>query len=309
MTIRWAEKLLVAKIESTYGTDSTPGGGDAVLATAIELSAMEGQDLERNLDKPYLGNDGTIAVDLHSKIKFRVELQGSGTAGTAPAWSALIRACAFAETVSAATSVTYNPITSSHESISLYLMIGNTRYVMKGARGNVAFILNASGIPYLEFEFTSLFTLPAEGTPPTPNYDGYQDPTEVSNATTPTFTIDGDDYVLRNFKLDAGNDVQGRFLIGDERVIIVDRAEMLDFQMVAVPLSTLNPYALAKAKTQVELVITHGTEAGKIATIEVPTMQIQRPSGLAEAQGIMEWPLRGKPRPDAGNDQFTLTLT
>lgn len=52
MTIRWAEKLLLAKIEGTYGTDSSPGAGDAVLATAVELSPMEGQDIERNLDKP-----------------------------------------------------------------------------------------------------------------------------------------------------------------------------------------------------------------------------------------------------------------
>lgn len=309
MTIRWAEKLLLAKIEGTYGTDSLPVGGDAVLATAVELSPMEGQDIERNLDKPYLGNDGSIAVDLHQKIKFRVELQGSGTAGTAPAWGPMLRACAFAQTVSAGVSVTYNPITSTHESASIYLYIGNTLYVMKGARGTVAFLVNASGIPYLEFEFTSLFTLPAEGTPPTPNYSGYQDPTEVSNATTPVFTIDGDDYVLRNFKLDVANDVQGRFLIGDERVIIVDKAEMLEFQMVAVPLTTLNPYNLAKAKTKVEVIITHGTEAGKIATIDIPALQIQRPSGLAEAQGITEWPLRGKPIPVSGNDQFTLTLT
>ncbi len=309
MTIRWAEKLLLAKIETTYGTDSSPVGGDAVLATAVELSPMEGQDIERNLDKPYLGNDGSIAVDLHQKIKFRVELQGSGTAGTAPAWGPLLRACAFAQTVSVGTSVTYNPITAAHESASIYLFIGNTLYVMKGARGTVSLILNASGIPYLEFEFTSLFTMPAEGTPPTPNYSGYQDPTEVSNATTPVFTIDGADYVLRNFKLDVANDVQGRFLIGDERVIIVDKAEMLEFQMVAVPLTTLNPYNLAKAKTKVEVIITHGTEAGKIATIDIPALQIQRPSGLAEAQGITEWPLRGKPIPVNGNDQFTLTLT
>lgn len=309
MTIRWAEKLLVAKLETTYGTDSTPAGGDAVLATNVEMSPMEGQDLDRNLDRPYLGNDGTIPVDLHQKIKFRVELQGSGTAGTAPAWSALIRACGFAQTINAGTSVVYNPVSASHESISLYLFIGNTRYVMKGARGTVALILNASGIPYLEFEFTSLFTMPAEGTPPTPNYSGYQDPTEVSNATTPVFTIDGTDFVLRNFKLDVANDVQGRFLIGDERVIIVERKETLEFQMVAVPLSTLNPYALAQARTPVELIITHGTQAGKIATIDIPALQIERPAGLAEAQGITEWPLRGKPLPAAGNDQFTLTLT
>ena len=53
----------------------------------------------------------------------------------------------------------------------------------------------------------------------------------------------------------------------------------------------------------------HGTTAGKIVTITAPAAQMQRPQGVTEAQKIIEWPLRLKPLPTAGNDQFTLTLT
>lgn len=309
MTIRDAEKLIVAKIETVYGTDSAPGGGDAVLATQTEISPMEGQDRDRDLDRPFMGNDGTIPVDLHMTMRFRVELQGSGTAGTAPAWGPLIRACGFAETRVVDTSVTYNPVATGHDSISLYFYVGDTRYVMRGARGNVMPKIDASNIPYLEFNFTSLFTVPDESARPAPNYSGYQGPDAASDAATPVFTLDGTDYALRTFGLDAGNDVQARFLIGDERVIIVDRKETLEFQIEAVPMSTLNPYALAAARTPIALSITHGTQAGKIATLDIPRLQIERPSGLTQAQGIVEWPLRGKPLPAAGNDQFTLTLT
>ncbi len=91
---RWNSKILLAKIETTYGTDSVPtGAADAVLAQNVVLSAMEGQDLARDLDRNALGADATIPVELHQKLSFSVELAGSGAAGTAPPWGRLLRAC------------------------------------------------------------------------------------------------------------------------------------------------------------------------------------------------------------------------
>lgn len=311
MTIRFNTRIVVAKRETTYGVDSSPVGSNAVFGIDFELSPMEGQDKDRGHDKGYLGANGTIPIDLHMKLKFKVELAGSGTAGTAPAWADLIRACGFAQTVNAGTSVIYNPVSDDHDSVSIYFFIGNTRFVMLGCRGNVAFRLNASDIPYLEFEFTGFFTAPSEQTRITPNYSGYKKPKEVSDATTPTFTVDGSDMVMRTFMLNAGNQVEPRFLVNDKRVIISARSELVEFQIEAVPLTTFDPYAAALNQTEVDLQLVHGTVAGNIVTIDVNAMQIQRPTGLAEAQGIAEWPLRGVPLSPSGNgnDQFTLTFT
>ncbi|MBM2294707.1 hypothetical protein JQX09_22425 [Sulfitobacter pseudonitzschiae] len=309
MTMRWRDKILVAKIESTYGVDPVPTGGDAILALEVALTPMEGQDKSRDLDRGYLGGQPTIPLDLHTKLSFKVEIAGSGASGTAPGWGALMRACAFAETVTASTSVVYNPISDGHESITIYLWIGSTRYAVTGARGNVTLRFNASDLPYLEFEFTGLFTMPSEVVRITPDYTAFKKPEAVTNANTPEFSIDGTDFVLRNLSLAAGNDVQSRFLIGAERVIIVDRSETVEFQVEATPLTTFNPFQLAKDQTAVDLQLVHGMGSGNVVTLDVPTMQMQRPTGLTEAQGIKEWPLRGIPLPASGNDQFTLTLT
>lgn len=309
MTIRWRDKVLAIKRETTYATDSTPAAGEAILATEVELTPMEGQDKSRNLDRGYIGGQPTIPLDLHSKLKFKVELAGSGTAGTAPAYGPLLRACGFAETIVANTSVTYNPVSESHESVSVHLFVGDTRYVMLGTRGDLQVMCNSSDLPYLEFEFTGLFTTPSEQARFTPNYVAFQTPEAATNANTPVFTLDGSDFVLRNLTLNAGNDVQPRFLIGAETVIIVDRSETVEFQIEAVPLNTFDPFTLALEQTAVALQLVHGTDAGSIVTLDVPTMQMQRPTGLNEAQGITEWPLRGVPLPASGNDQFTLTFT
>ncbi|WP_323780155.1 phage tail tube protein [Thalassovita sp.] len=307
--IYWREKILVAKIETTYGVDAAPSGAEAILAKDIRLMPMEGNDIERDLELPWDGNPGTIPADLHSKISFDVELEPSGTAGTAPGWGVLLRMASCAQTIAAGTSVTYNKISSGRESGTIHLLIGDTLYALRGSRGNCKIDVSASGIPYLKFEFTGLWTKPAESTRPTPVLTGFKDPSVATSTNTPAFTIDGTSFVLRSLSLDFGNKVEPRFLIGDESVIITEMRETIEAKVVAQPISTFDPFALARDATQKPLVLTHGTTAGRIASLSVPTAQMQRVQGLENAQNIKEWPLRLLPRPAAGNDQFTLTLT
>lgn len=307
--IYWREKILVAKIETTYGVDASPSGAEAILAKEIKLMPMEGNDVDRDLELPWDGNPGTIPADLHAKISFDVELEPSGTAGTAPGWGVLMRMASCAQTIVADTSVTYNKISTGRESGTIHLLIGNTLYALRGCRGTCKIDINASGIPYLKFEFTGLWTKPVEATRPTPVLTGFKDPTVASSTNTPTFTIDGTSFVLRSLSLDFGNKVEPRFLIGDESVIITDAREAIEAKVVAQPISSFDPYAKARDAALVPLVLTHGTTAGRIASLSVPKAQMQRVQGLENAQGIKEWPLRLLPRPDAGNDQFTLTLT
>uniref|UniRef100_A4WS45 Uncharacterized protein n=1 Tax=Cereibacter sphaeroides (strain ATCC 17025 / ATH 2.4.3) TaxID=349102 RepID=A4WS45_CERS5 len=310
MPVFWKNKILLAKIETAYGTDAAPtGAANAVLATDVTLSPMEGNDVARNLDLPWFGSQGSVAVDLHAKLSFKVELAPSGTKGTPPAWGPLLRACGMAEVIVANTSVTYNPISSGFESLSLHLWVGATQYKLSGARGTCTLRLGASAIPYLEFEFTGLFSQPAEGARPTPTLTSWKAPRVASTLNTPTFTIAGTPMVLRSFALAMGNAIEPRFLIGSEAVLITDHAETIEATVEAVPLTTFNPYALAATGSTVAVSLVHGTTAGAIATIAAPAAQMQRPAGLENAQNIVEWPLRLVPTPTAGNDQWTLALT
>lgn len=310
MPLYFRKKVLLAKIETTYGTDPTPtGSANAILASEISVQPMMGADADRGHDTPYLGANATIPYDLHASVSFKVELEPSGTAGTAPGWGPLLRACGCAETVSASTSVTYNPISDSFESVTLYLHIDTHLFTLTGARGTCKMTINASGIPVLEFTFTGLWTKPAAGTLPTPVYSGFQKPLIATNTNTPTITIDSEDMVMRTFGLDLGNQVEPRMLVGAEEIVIVDRSEMIECQVEALAVSTLDPWALARDQTSFEVEIVHGTSAGSIATLNAPTCQMQRPGDPTEAQGIMEWPLNIVPLPASGNDQWTLVLT
>lgn len=310
MPITWRSKIILFKLEASYGTDPAPAGGaNAILATEVRLTPMEGSDIDRDLETPWLGASGTIPGELHATLAFKVELVPSGTAGLAPGWGPLLRACAVAETIDAGVSVTYNPVSSGHESGTFHIMIGDTRYVLLGSRGNCAMEFDAQGVPYLNFEFTGLFKLPSEETRPTADLTGFQKPDLATSANTPTFTIAGTDLVARRVRLNLGNQVENRFLIGADNVVIVDRSDVIETTVEAVPLSSFNPFALAMNQTRVDVTLTHGATAGRIATLNAPTSQMQRPQGLENAQNVKEWPLRLVPLPADGNDQWTLTLT
>jgi hypothetical protein len=313
MPIKWKSKILLAEIEVTYGTDPTPAGADnAILATNVVLSPMEGQDVSRELELPWLAAQATIPAGLNMRLSYRVELVPSGTAGTAPAWGPLLRACACAQVIDSGVSVTYNPITDSHESLTHHMWIGGTRYVLKGCRGTATLRFDAQAIPYLEFAFTGLFTIPTESARATPDLSDFLKPDLVTDSRTPTFTIDSVSFVMRNAALDLGNDVQTRFLINSESVLIVDKAELFQCQVEALPLSgggSWDPFTEAASQNTVAVSLVHGTTAGRIATLSIPAAQVQRPAGFANAQNILEWPLRLVPLPTSGNDQWTLALT
>ena len=135
-------------------------------------------------------------------------------------------------------------------------------------------------------------------------------PDLVTSARTPVFTLQGNPFVMRSCALNLGNQVEGRFLVGSESILITDRADALECTVEAVPVSSFNPIALANAQTTVPLTLQHGTVAGRIANLSAPTAQLQRLQSLENAQNIKEWPLRMTPLPTGlGNDQWSLTLT
>lgn len=306
----WKSKVLLVKPEAVYSTDPVPSGAaNAILATNVSLKPMQGQDVSRNLERPYFGGQPKIPVGLHCVLTFDVELAPSGTAGDVPAWGPLLRLCGIAETIDAGVSVTYSPITNNPESGGIYMHIGPNRHVLLGARGNVVMKLNAQAIPMLSFAVTGLFSAPTAQALPAPDYSAFQPPLVATSANTPTFTIGGTPFIMRNFELDRGNTIANRFLVGSESIQIGNAEEVLKVQVEPVALATYNPFTIPQAQTTKAIQLVHGTAAGNIATLDIPVAQQRRFEDFAQVDDIIEWPLTFDALPDTGNDQWTLTLT
>lgn len=306
----WKSKTLLAKIESVYGTDPTPtGAANAILATEVSFSPMEGTDVARNLERTYFGADDSVPAELRAVITFTVELVGSGSLGVAPGWGPLLRACAVAEVITATTRVEYTPVTDNAESVTLYFDVDGTQQRMRGTRGTAVLSLGSSGIPKAVFTMTGLFSVPTEAAKPTVDYALFQAPQIGSTQNTPVFTIGGITFPMREFSLDLANEVQPRILIGQEAILITGRNERLSVTVEAVPVTTYSPVALAQSKVPQAIALQHGTVVGRKVGLTLPSAIPQRLSGYQESQGILEWPLVFSPQPTAGNDQWKITLT
>jgi hypothetical protein len=96
------KRLLLGKLESTYATDPSPATADTLLVRNLNYSPLEGEVLDREFVRPYMGRSGIIRVSSYAKLDFEVEVAGSGTAGSPPAWGFLLKACGFSATTTAA---------------------------------------------------------------------------------------------------------------------------------------------------------------------------------------------------------------
>lgn len=112
------KRLILSKIESTYATDSSPAGTDAILVRNLEITPLESDVVSRDLIRPYLGNYDQLLAQTRVVVTFQVEMAGSGTAGTAPRFNSLLRACGMSETITAA-AVTGSAVAGAANTITL----------------------------------------------------------------------------------------------------------------------------------------------------------------------------------------------
>lgn len=307
--LKWDSKIIIIKKETVEGTDSVPTGVNGFLMYDVGFTPMKGKDVTIDYELPYIGNDPSRASALHGTLTGKISLSGSGTAGTAPAWSAAMEICGVSETVSPGVSVVYRPISSAMASATYGFWIEGTHFRYLGSRSSGKLVWPLQDNPYLEIELTGIFTDPAEVARVTPTLSGFKLPEIVTKSNVTAFTMNAVPLNARSISLDFGNVVETRHLSLSERVLITDRKDMLQAQVEAVPLGTFNPFALAKASTKFAVNFTHGTVGGNIFNLAMPAVQLTRPEKFANVQKIVEWPLSAKVLPVSGNDQWTLTLT
>lgn len=272
----WRKKAVLAKKEATYGVDAVPTGANAIRAQDLSISPIEGQTLQRAAVSPYMGASAARLVGKFVKVDFAVEAAGSGTAGTAPAYADLLKACGMAEIITPGAEVEYQTVHGNFDSLSLYVNVDSVRHVLRGARGTWSFDLAGSQIPLFKFSFVGLFTLPSADALPAVNYAAYQDPLEPTEANTPTVLIHGYAPVLvsANFALNANPKLIVR--ANKEWVGITDHPVSGEMVIEEPPLATKDFYTAAAGHMLDAVKIVHGTAAGNIVEIGGPKAQITR---------------------------------
>lgn len=308
MALLARKKILLAKVESTYGTDPTPtGAANAIQTSDLSITPLDGPVVSRNLDRASLGNDLQIQVGTFVTLSFNVEIAASGTSDTPPAWGPLLEACGFAETITASTSVDYDPVSTSLDSMTLYFHHDGQLHTILGARGTVALNLNPGSIPQFAFTFTGLYAAPSSTADPTPDFSAFQTPLPVNNTNMGTFTLHGSSVTMVECSLDMANEVVYRNVVGNESVELIDRAPSGNIVFEAPTIATKNWFETARLSTTGALSIIQGSGSGNIVWITAPNVQIVSPS-YGESDGISTITASLSLVPgSSGNDEIKIT--
>lgn len=318
---RYARRhALQAKIESPYGSNS--GGWsatDAVLLVGRPRHQIVRDLVDRNLSRPYLGGSDQLLASKRSRIEFSVELAGSGTAGVAPKYGILLRACGLSETVvaSGVPRVEYLPVSAAFESVAMRFHLDGVLYTMTGCRGTAKMNLMAYDRPTIDFTFEGYDTNASESSVNVTDFTGWMRPQVVSNANSGDIKLGsayatgaitgGTSLVSRGIGLDLGNALTHIKLVGQE-AIEIDGRQVTGSMSVG-----LNSADEVTWRTDINTNVTtslsfqHGVGAGNLILVHMPKVQRVNPQAEEyEGRVLMSAELRVLPSGTNGNDEMRL---
>jgi len=308
------KKFLIAKIESTYGTDPSPvGGADAVQVTNVEVTPIESDNVQAAAYQGFIGNStrGTLVANKRVAITFDVELGGSGAAGTAPAFGPLLKSCGLSETIVGSTSVTYAGVSSSFDSATIYCFYDGTRHKITGCRGTVGFNLTAGQFPVASFQMIGIYNAP-DGTALSGSFTVANQAAalEVNDTNVTTATFHGvTDVRLESLDLSLNNEFSYKETASSKEVFITNRAPGGTAAIEAPVIGTTDYFAKAAAVTTASSSFVIGASAGNISTYTMAQTDITGVS-YGDTNGVVSLSMPYLALPTtAGNDEFSLAFT
>jgi hypothetical protein len=288
MALKFRKKVLLLKLETDYGDDPTPvEGTDAVLASNVTIQPLVADMITRGNIRPTLGGETQIHIGKRVTLDFMVEMAGSGTATTPPAYNAVLEAAAWAQTVGGSY-VDYTLKSSTEKSATAYFWQDGIRQIITGIRGSVRFVCDPKGIPHIQFTGTGIYARPTAVANPTPTLTAFQTPVEVSN-TNSTFSLHSYAATLHSLTVDQGNSAAYMNVVGSGAVEISDRMPTGQCVIREPALADKDYWSIIDTETLGAFSFVHGTVAGNICTLTAPSVQILNPtrgndSGFATLQ-------------------------
>lgn len=304
------KRLILLKIESTYGTDSVPTGAEAILVRNLEITPVSGDVVSRDLIRPYMGNSDQLIANTKVECSFEVELAGSGVAGTAPQYGPALRACGLSQVIVASTSVTYAPVSASFESASIYYNSDGILHKVTGCRGTFTMSCNVGQIPTLQFQMTGIYNAPTDTALATPTYTNQATPLIFRDGNTSAFQFFSFAGCLASIDFNLSNNIIYRELVNcTKEAVITDRKPAGTVMIETPTLAQKDYFAAALASATGSNTFLHGTTAGNRVTFSSPQSDLISPT-YGDDNSVMMLNLSYVSLPtSAGNNEFSLVYT
>lgn len=305
------KSILLAKAETTFGTDPTPAEAlDSLVVADLEIKETLAP-VERNVHWAYLGQIPSLGGERYAEVSFKLDLYGSGAINVAPRVGALLKACGLAETVQSGTSVTYTPTSSNISSCTLYIWKDGRRHVVSGCRGTGKLTYDAGKFATMEFTMNGTYNLPTVVANPTCTFESTAKKPPVCLSSNFTYNSKTT-LITKSVELDFGNTLA-------KKVSLSAASGITGFEITErKPMVTIDPEAqvetsyffrsdwLGAATRALSVVATRA--AGNIITLNVPYYNMTKIE-YADREGILVEKITGEATDSSGDDCFTLVFS
>ena len=311
--------VVLSKPETTAGADSVPtGAANAMLVTDMNITPLDAKNIDRNLVRGYFGASEQLVGPASVKASFSVELAGSGTAGTPPAWGALLLSCAAGEGVlSTPARVEYTPVSTGLKTSTVNYYDDGVLHKLLGVMGNAQLMAKVGDKPMLKFDVVGLdggvsvasavATLSAWKTPVAMTKANVIDIT--LGATYAAGAINGGQvYPSTGLELNFGNVVNFTPLLSSETVDITDRQSSGIVELDLTAAQEVALMAIVKANTTQSVALTIGLTTGNKILIFLPAVQFTNPKKVdLNGKRLIGYDLRVVPTAaGTGNDEWRI---
>lgn len=306
--------VILAKIETTIGTDAVPVGATDALLVTNPTFTYNINNVDRDVLRSTFGASEQLAGSRSVTMAFDVEIAGSGTAGTAPAWGKLLRACAFAEVVTAGQRVEYNPVSTGFSALTIYYYRDGVLKKSLGSMGTVQFMAEEGAIPRFRFTFTGLDGGIAAAANATPTLTAWRTPQVVNNDNTGQVILGGTyatgaitggtAFCSRGVMFDAGNAVSFMSMLGPcSGVDITDRQSTGSITMDLDAAAEVAAVTAVLANSVTSVGVSHGSTAGNRVLLFAPAAQRINPQEV-DSDGRAHCSFDLRLVPVSGNDEL-----
>jgi len=248
-----------------YDIEVTTGGISGTAEVKITPDAQAIADSE---------DSAQTAVVVTSATALQLKSGGGGAAIT-PTWTGSLVLGDKYRIQTYSPSIAYRPISTSHDSLTLYLYFDGTLHKMFGSRGTVTFSADAGGLGLFTFTFTGTYEAMTDVALPTS--------TVVHEAQLPSMfelsklRVDDFDSVVANVSFDAANNVvireDSRSSDGYSGVLITSRNPTGGIDPETTLIANYDYWLKLKDATQVRLACRFGVTAGNIIWFLAPKTQ------------------------------------
>lgn len=310
--------VILAKIETTSGTDAVPtGAANALQVSNVSITPLDAANVELNYIRAFFGNSPTLVGSASVKCSFSVDLAGSGTAATAPAWGALVQAAAVAETtgLTAPNRVEYLPATDSLKTATIYYYDDGVLHKLLGCFGNAKLDAKNGESPMLTFDFVGLDGGATAAANATPTLSAWKVPVAVTKSNVVDITLGctyatgvlsgGTVYNSTGLSIDFGNEVSFVPMLTTEQVVLTNRKMTGSLELELSAAQEVAQIASVKAITLQGLGFTLGTATGNKILLHAPSVQLFNPKKV-DKNGLRLIGFDLKFMPVAGNDELRI---